>query len=155
MDAEAAYHLQKMKEAEETEVEEEEEEEDGELEEYDEDDDEGDLEDTAQSEADSEIEEMAALWDIPGRVEVSAGALGMPRVILTRKCGAQAEIYLKGANVASWKMPNQSEVLYLRSDVYMEPDKPIAYAPPPDALLSSFVGGELRVARGIRRNEAV
>ena len=84
---------------------------------------------------------MAALWDIPGRVEVSANHLGMPRVVLTRECGSQAEIYLQGANVASWRLANKSEVLYVRHDVYMEPDTPIACAPPPLLCLTEQPSG--------------
>jgi hypothetical protein len=102
----------------------------------------------------TEVEEMAQAWNITDRVEVSLGALEMPRVMLRRPCpttaaanaikaagdrkdtgkagkaagkaakeagkatgtDAQVEIFLMGATVSSWKLPNDSEVLYVRAD---------------------------------------
>jgi D-hexose-6-phosphate mutarotase len=40
----------------------------------------------------------------------------------------EVEVYLFGANVTSWKLPNQSEVLYMRPDRQQSYNEPIRCA---------------------------
>lgn len=70
------------------------------------------------------MEEMGYEWDIKNRVTVRTGIANMPYVQLKHPDGSVVEIYLYGATVASWKLKNNSEVLYIR------PDRQVSYEDP-------------------------
>mmetsp|Transcript_17855 Transcript_17855/g.24704 ORF Transcript_17855/g.24704 Transcript_17855/m.24704 type:complete len:490 (+) Transcript_17855:64-1533(+) len=63
---------------------------------------------------------------IPDRVVLDLGISQMPRVTLLHESGSSAEVYLFGANVTSWRLPDASEVLYLRQDKNISYDEPIS-----------------------------
>lgn len=62
----------------------------------------------------SMITELDRRFGIPGVARVSEGNGGLPRVQITSS-GVEGEIYLHGAQVTSWKPPNNEEILFLSS----------------------------------------
>ena len=63
--------------------------------------------------------------EIPGRVSIVAGTNGLPKAILTHHSGAQAEAYLHGAHITSWKSPEGDPLFFLSRESWFEPGKPI------------------------------
>ncbi|XP_003577994.1 putative glucose-6-phosphate 1-epimerase [Brachypodium distachyon] len=61
----------------------------------------------------------------PG-VAVSEGNGGLPKIILKSPHGSEAEIYLFGACVTSWKVPNGKDLLFVRPDAVFNGQKPIS-----------------------------
>ncbi|KAK9867589.1 hypothetical protein WJX84_000523 [Apatococcus fuscideae] len=55
-------------------------------------------------------------FDIEDLVEVRQGLGGLPCVALQHPTGATAQVYLHGANVVSWTMPDGRELLHTMSD---------------------------------------
>uniref|UniRef100_M8C608 glucose-6-phosphate 1-epimerase n=1 Tax=Aegilops tauschii TaxID=37682 RepID=M8C608_AEGTA len=60
----------------------------------------------------------------PG-VAVSEGNGGLPKISLKSPHGSEAEIYLFGACVTSWKVPNGKDLLFVRPDAVFNGQKPI------------------------------
>ncbi|OAY73211.1 putative glucose-6-phosphate 1-epimerase [Ananas comosus] len=61
----------------------------------------------------------------PG-VKISEGNGGLPKVDLSSPNGSEAEIYLFGACVTSWKVPNGKDLLFVRPDAVFNGKKPIS-----------------------------
>uniref|UniRef100_A0A0E0LZW5 glucose-6-phosphate 1-epimerase n=1 Tax=Oryza punctata TaxID=4537 RepID=A0A0E0LZW5_ORYPU len=61
----------------------------------------------------------------PG-VAVSEGNGGLPKIDLKSPHGSEAEIYLFGACVASWKVPSGKDLLFVRPDAVFNGLKPIS-----------------------------
>ncbi|XP_072968858.1 putative glucose-6-phosphate 1-epimerase [Typha angustifolia] len=61
----------------------------------------------------------------PG-VQVSEGNGGLPKVSLSSPHGSEAEIYLFGACVTSWKVSNGKDLLFVRPDAVFNGKKPIS-----------------------------
>ncbi|XP_072994625.1 putative glucose-6-phosphate 1-epimerase [Typha latifolia] len=61
----------------------------------------------------------------PG-VQVSEGNGGLPKVFLSSPHGSEAEIYLFGACVTSWKVSNGKDLLFVRPDAVFNGKKPIS-----------------------------
>ncbi|KAJ3688877.1 hypothetical protein LUZ61_018041 [Rhynchospora tenuis] len=59
-------------------------------------------------------------------VEVSQGNGGLPKITLKSPTGSEAEIYLFGACVTSWKVPNGKDLLFVRPDAVFNGKKPIS-----------------------------
>ncbi|XP_010926027.1 putative glucose-6-phosphate 1-epimerase isoform X2 [Elaeis guineensis] len=61
----------------------------------------------------------------PG-VQISEGNGGLPKVSLSSHYGSEAEIYLLGACVTSWKVSNGNDLLFVRPDAVFDGKKPIS-----------------------------
>lgn len=61
----------------------------------------------------------------PG-VQISEGNGGLPKVSLSSHQGSEAEIYLFGACVTSWKVSNGKDLLFVRPDAVFNGKKPIS-----------------------------
>lgn len=57
---------------------------------------------------------------------VSQGLGDLPKVVLTSPQGSEAEIYLYGACVTSWKVPSGKDLLFVRPDAVFNGQKPIS-----------------------------
>ncbi len=55
-------------------------------------------------------------FDIPELVEVHEGEGGLPCVTLQHPTGAAVQIYLHGANIVSWTMPDGRELMHTMAD---------------------------------------
>ncbi|MCX6909784.1 MAG: D-hexose-6-phosphate mutarotase [Verrucomicrobia bacterium] len=71
------------------------------------------------------IDSLQTKFGIPGAVAVSPGQNNMPRVTLSHRSGASAEIYLHGAHVTSWRDAKGEELLFLSRASNWAADKPI------------------------------
>ncbi|KAM7251517.1 hypothetical protein ACFE04_023400 [Oxalis oulophora] len=60
----------------------------------------------------------------PG-VKVIEGEGNLPKVVLTTSHGSEAEMYLFGACVTSWKIPSGKDLLFVRPDAVFNKKKPI------------------------------
>jgi len=87
------------------------------------------------------IEALQAEWGVPGVVEISSGVNGLPRVKLTHRSGATAEIYLHGAHVTSWTTSSGEELFFLSRESHFAPGKPIRGGIP--VIFPQFGGGVL------------
>jgi glucose-6-phosphate 1-epimerase len=58
-------------------------------------------------------------------VEHPEGRKGLPRVVISHRCGASAEIHWHGAHVTSWKNAKGEELLFLSRRSHWAADKPI------------------------------
>jgi glucose-6-phosphate 1-epimerase len=56
---------------------------------------------------------------------IDAGINDLPKVVLNHESGSSADIYLNGAQVTSWKTPDEREWLYLSSSAQFEEGKAI------------------------------
>eukprot|EP00887_Chlorella_sp_A99_P005038 scaffold4.g5038.t1 len=74
----------------------------------------------------SYLEHCQQRFSIPGLVEFSAGFGGLPKATLCHTNGSQAEVYLHGANVASWADHAGHELLHLREDNTFDGSKPLS-----------------------------
>ncbi|KAM0847283.1 hypothetical protein ACQ4PT_055104 [Festuca glaucescens] len=61
----------------------------------------------------------------PG-VAVSEGNGGLPKISLKSPQGSEAEIYLFGGCVTSWKVPSGKDLLFVRPDAVFNGQKPIS-----------------------------
>ncbi|XP_050227906.1 putative glucose-6-phosphate 1-epimerase isoform X2 [Mercurialis annua] len=59
-------------------------------------------------------------------VKVSEGEGNLPKVVLSSPHGSEAEIYLFGGCVTSWKLPNGKDLLFVRPDAVFNKKKPIS-----------------------------
>lgn len=59
-------------------------------------------------------------------VDMVEGLGGLPKVKLTSSGGGQAEIYLFGACITSWKPLNRDDLLFVRPDAVFNGQKPIS-----------------------------
>ena len=55
-------------------------------------------------------------FDIEDLVEVQQGLGGLPCVSLRHPTGATAQVYLHGANIVSWTMPDGRQLLHVMGD---------------------------------------
>lgn len=62
---------------------------------------------------------------IPGTVAIAPGKGGLPKVALTHRSGASAEVYLHGAHVTSWRDAGGNELFFLSRASNWAADKPI------------------------------
>ncbi|KAL2901982.1 putative glucose-6-phosphate 1-epimerase [Bienertia sinuspersici] len=59
-------------------------------------------------------------------VELTEGIGNLPKVVLTSPHGSEAEVYLFGGCVTSWKIPNGKDILFVRPDAVFNGQKPIS-----------------------------
>ncbi|WOL17022.1 glucose-6-phosphate 1-epimerase [Canna indica] len=59
-------------------------------------------------------------------VKITEGNGGLPKVNLVSSHGSEAEIYLFGGCVTSWKVPNGKDLLFVRPDAVFNGKKPIS-----------------------------
>ncbi|KAK1588649.1 hypothetical protein Q3G72_025507 [Acer saccharum] len=59
-------------------------------------------------------------------VTVTEGEGNLPKVVLTSSSGSEAEIYLFGGCVTSWKVSNGRDLLFVRPDAVFNKKKPIS-----------------------------
>ncbi|KAH9663103.1 glucose-6-phosphate 1-epimerase [Citrus sinensis] len=60
-------------------------------------------------------------------VRVTEGEGSLPKVVLTSAGGSEAELYLFGGCVTSWKASNDKDLLFVRPDAVFNKKKPIRY----------------------------
>ena len=73
----------------------------------------------------SYLEYCQETFNIPGLVQVVDGINGQPAVLMRHPNGSEAELYLHGANVVSWRKGDGTEILYLRPDNAFDGVSPI------------------------------
>lgn len=76
----------------------------------------------------SYLEYCQETFNIPGLVQVVDGINGQPAVLMRHPNGSEAELYLHGANVVSWRKGDGTEILYLRPDNAFDGVSPILCA---------------------------
>ncbi|GAB4846832.1 hypothetical protein Ancab_025839 [Ancistrocladus abbreviatus] len=59
-------------------------------------------------------------------VRLTEGLGNLPKVVLTSAQGSEAEVYLFGGCVTSWKAPNGKDALFVRPDAVFNGQKPIS-----------------------------
>ncbi|KAL3583544.1 hypothetical protein D5086_014605 [Populus alba] len=59
-------------------------------------------------------------------VRVTEGEGNLPKVVLTSPHGSEAEIYLFGGCITSWKVPSGKDLLFVRPDAVFNKKKPIS-----------------------------
>ncbi|KAI9089023.1 hypothetical protein K1719_029302 [Acacia pycnantha] len=59
-------------------------------------------------------------------VRVTEGEGNLPKVVLTSSGGSEAEIYLFGGCITSWKVANGKDLLFVRPDAVFNKKKPIS-----------------------------
>ncbi|CAI0392303.1 unnamed protein product [Linum tenue] len=59
-------------------------------------------------------------------VKISEGEGSLPKVVLTSPHGSEAEIYLYGGCLTSWKVPGGKDLLFVRPDAVFNKKKPIS-----------------------------
>lgn len=59
-------------------------------------------------------------------VKLTQGLGDLPRVVLASPYGSEADIYLFGACLTSWKIPNGKDLLFVRPDAVFNGQKPIS-----------------------------
>ncbi|KAF7828875.1 putative glucose-6-phosphate 1-epimerase [Senna tora] len=59
-------------------------------------------------------------------VRVTEGEGNLPKVVLTSSGGSEAEIYLYGGCITSWKVANGKDLLFVRPDAVFNKKKPIS-----------------------------
>ena len=65
-------------------------------------------------------------WKLPGAVEFAEGDNGLPLVLLYHPTsGQRCAIYLQGATITEWLLPNGRRVLKPEPDADIEPGEPI------------------------------
>lgn len=60
-------------------------------------------------------------------VKVTEGEGNLPKLVLTSPAGSEAEIYLFGGCITSWKVPNGKDLLFVRPDAVFNKKKPIRF----------------------------
>ncbi|PKU77963.1 Putative glucose-6-phosphate 1-epimerase [Dendrobium catenatum] len=68
---------------------------------------------------------MSQTKDASFGVKVVEGIGGLPKVCLSTAYGSEAEIYLFGACLTSWKLENGKDLLFIRPDAVFNGKKPI------------------------------
>ncbi|KAK8587083.1 hypothetical protein V6N12_021597 [Hibiscus sabdariffa] len=59
-------------------------------------------------------------------VKVTQGEGNLPKLVLTSDQGSEAEIYLFGGCITSWKVPGGRDLLFVRPDAVFDKKKPIS-----------------------------
>lgn len=59
-------------------------------------------------------------------VRVTEGEGNLPKLVLTSPAGSEAEIYLFGGCITSWKVPSGKDLLFVRPDAVFNGNKPIS-----------------------------
>lgn len=59
-------------------------------------------------------------------VRVTEGEGNLPKLVLTSPAGSEAEIYLFGGCITSWKVPGGKDLLFVRPDAVFNGKKPIS-----------------------------
>ncbi|XP_057542877.1 putative glucose-6-phosphate 1-epimerase [Amaranthus tricolor] len=59
-------------------------------------------------------------------VKLTEGVGNLPKVVLTSPHGSEAEVYLFGACLTSWRIPNGKDLLFVRPDAVLNGEKPIS-----------------------------
>ncbi|KAL1316445.1 putative glucose-6-phosphate 1-epimerase isoform X2 [Arachis hypogaea] len=59
-------------------------------------------------------------------VQLTEGQGNLPKLVLTSPSGSEAEIYLYGGCVTSWKLPAGKDLLFVRPDAVFNKKKPIS-----------------------------
>ncbi|CAK8539909.1 unnamed protein product [Lathyrus sativus] len=59
-------------------------------------------------------------------VRVTEGEGKLPKLVLSSPAGSEAEIYLFGGCITSWKVPNGNDLLFVRPDAVFNKKKPIS-----------------------------
>ncbi|XP_019444772.1 PREDICTED: putative glucose-6-phosphate 1-epimerase [Lupinus angustifolius] len=59
-------------------------------------------------------------------VNLTEGEGNLPKLVLSSPAGSEAEIYLFGGCVTSWKVPNGKDLLFVRPDAVFNKKKPIS-----------------------------
>ncbi|KAH7434873.1 hypothetical protein KP509_06G039000 [Ceratopteris richardii] len=59
-------------------------------------------------------------------IEVEKGRGGLPKLVLTESSGSQAEIYVFGACITSWRISSEKDLLFVRPDAVFNGQKPIS-----------------------------
>ncbi|KAL6224620.1 hypothetical protein ACLB2K_003475 [Fragaria x ananassa] len=59
-------------------------------------------------------------------VKVTDGEGNLPKVVLTGSNGSEADVYLFGGCITSWKVPNGKDLLFVRPDAVFNGQKPIS-----------------------------
>nr|ACN40512.1 unknown [Picea sitchensis] len=59
-------------------------------------------------------------------VKVEEGEGKLPKLVLKSNGGSEAEIYLFGGCISSWKIPNGKDLLFVRPDAVFNGQKPIS-----------------------------
>lgn len=72
------------------------------------------------------IRHCQAEYGIDGLVSFGPGVGGLPAATLRHPCGSAADVYLHGANVASWRGADGLELLHLRSNNAFDGEQPIS-----------------------------
>jgi len=60
-------------------------------------------------------------------VKVTEGEGNLPKLVLTSPAGSEAEIYLFGGCITSWKVPSGKDLLFVRPDAVFNKKKPIRF----------------------------
>ncbi|XP_015964157.1 putative glucose-6-phosphate 1-epimerase [Arachis duranensis] len=59
-------------------------------------------------------------------IQLTEGQGNLPKLVLTSPSGSEAEIYLYGGCVTSWKLPTGKDLLFVRPDAVFNKKKPIS-----------------------------
>ncbi|XP_021718028.1 putative glucose-6-phosphate 1-epimerase [Chenopodium quinoa] len=59
-------------------------------------------------------------------IKLTEGLGNLPKVVLTSPHGSEAEVYLFGGCVTSWRIPNGKDLLFVRPDAVFNGQKPIS-----------------------------
>lgn len=59
-------------------------------------------------------------------VKVTEGEGNLPKVVLTSPLGSEADVYLYGGCITSWRLANGKDVLFVRPDAVFNKKKPIS-----------------------------
>ncbi|QCD91040.1 putative glucose-6-phosphate 1-epimerase [Vigna unguiculata] len=59
-------------------------------------------------------------------VRVTEGEGNLPKLVLSSPAGSEAEIYLYGGCITSWKVPSGKDLLFVRPDAVFNGNKPIS-----------------------------
>ncbi|MED6181175.1 hypothetical protein PIB30_017150 [Stylosanthes scabra] len=69
---------------------------------------------------------MSNKTSISSGVQLTQGHGNLPKLFLTSPSGSEAEIYLYGGCVTSWKLPTGKDLLFVRPDAVFNKKKPIS-----------------------------
>ncbi|MED6145907.1 hypothetical protein PIB30_029505 [Stylosanthes scabra] len=69
---------------------------------------------------------MSNKTSISSGVQLTQGQGNLPKLVLTSPSGSEAEIYLYGGCVTSWKLPTGKDLLFVRPDAVFNKKKPIS-----------------------------
>ncbi|KAH1223936.1 putative glucose-6-phosphate 1-epimerase [Glycine max] len=70
--------------------------------------------------------EMAYASSTSLGVRLTEGEGNLPKLVLTSPAGSEAEIYLFGGFITSWKVPSGKDLLFVRPDAVFNGNKPIS-----------------------------